>query len=335
MQKVLVVGYVWPESKTTAAGNRMLQLLAYFKGNHYHITFATTASKTSYSDDLQELEVNEQTITLNDSSFDSFVKELQPNLVVFDRFMVEEQFGWRVAEACPKALRLLNTEDLHSLRAFRKLCANTAKEFTTTAWLAQETTKRELASIYRSDLTLVVSTFEYDLLVNQLGISSQLVMHLPFMFSKITKDNQKLWPSFQQRQDFITFGNGKHAPNTDAIRQLKKVVWPKIRKELPNANLHVYGAYLPESVLQLHQPKEGFIIHGWIDDLETKVKQARLVLAPLRFGAGIKGKLALAMQCGTPNVTTTIGAEGMQSGTHWPGRVEDDMTAFAKKRCQS
>ena len=139
------------------------------------------------------------------------------------------------------------------------------KEFTT--WWLDNHQKFQYLSVR---LNVVVSS-EYDLLVNHLGVSTQLVLHLPFMFSKITKDNQKLWPTFQQRQDFITFGNGKHAPNTDAIRQLKKVVWPKIRKELPNANLHVYGAYLPD-LLQLHQPKRVF--NTWLDDdLETKVKQ--------------------------------------------------------------
>src|SRR6056297_4363571 len=119
-KKILVIGYVWPEPTTTAAGCRMLQLLDAFLTFGYDITFASTASKTQYSLDLAKLGVQEVAIQLNHSSFDEFVKELSPNVVVFDRFMVEEQFGWRLAEFAPNALRILNTEDLHALRKSRE-----------------------------------------------------------------------------------------------------------------------------------------------------------------------------------------------------------------------
>jgi hypothetical protein len=64
--------------------------------------------------------VKKETIALNSSSFDVFVKQLQPSIVLFDRFMIEEQFGWRVAENCPNAVRILDTEDLHCLRLAQK-----------------------------------------------------------------------------------------------------------------------------------------------------------------------------------------------------------------------
>src|SRR6056297_2554729 len=119
-KNLLVIGYIWPEPTTTAAGCRMQQLLDAFLTFGYDITFASTASKTEYSLDLATLGVNEVAIQLNHSSFDEFVKELSPNVVLFDRFMVEEQFGWRVAEFAPNALSILNTEDLHALRKSRE-----------------------------------------------------------------------------------------------------------------------------------------------------------------------------------------------------------------------
>ena len=93
-------------------------------------------------------------------------------------------------------------------------------------------------------------------------------------------------------------------PNIDAIRWLKNEIWPLVRKQLPTVNLRIYGAYLPESILQLHQPKEGFLVLGRADNAKEVLGEARVSLAPLRFGAGIKGKLVDSMICGTPSVTT-------------------------------
>jgi len=329
MKQLLVIGHVWPEPKTTAAGNRMHQLLRAFLKFGYDITFASTAAKTKYSSDLNLLGISEVDILLNDSSFNDFISELQPHIVLFDRFMVEEQFGWRVAESCPNALRILNTEDLHSLRSHREQCFRRKEDFTIQTWSKTDKAMRELASIYRSDLTLLVSTFELDLLANTLKMNNNLLLHLPFLLQKIGQQELKQWPVFEARKDFICYGNGKHAPNVDALNYLKKDIWPLIRKGLPNANLHIYGAYLPQQVLQMHSPKNGFLVHGWVSDLSTEIQKARLVLAPVRFGAGIKGKLAKAMQNGTPSITTAIGQEGMAKGMPWPGRIADNDIDFA------
>ncbi len=331
MKKALVIGYIWPEPKTTAAGNRMLQLLHGFLEYDYHIVFATTASKTQYSEDLVHLGIQEQPIALNDSSFDVFVQGLNPDVVLFDRFMVEEQFGWRVAEFVPKALRILNTEDLHSLRKTRQLVHRKGEEFTISHWLQHDMTKREIASLYRSDLTLLVSHYEKKLLEEELHIPAVLVYHLPFLLEAITEKDRKAFPVFEKRKDFSCFGNGRHAPNIDALKYLNDAIWPLIRKELPEAKLHVYGAYLPQQIQELHRPQKGFLVHGWVEDLDTELQKTRINLAPLRFGAGIKGKLTRAMQNGTPSVTTAIGAEGMYDAMDWAGEITEKPNDFVQK----
>jgi glycosyltransferase involved in cell wall biosynthesis len=104
-----------------------------------------------------------------------------------------------------------------------------------------------------------------------------------------------------------------------------------IKKQLPEAVLEVYGAYPSQKVLQLHQPKNGFYIMGRAANAIEVVKNARIVLAPIRFGAGLKGKLLEAMQCGTPSVTTSIGSEAMHANLPWNGFIADDMQEFAKQ----
>ncbi|NAY90975.1 glycosyltransferase [Muricauda sp. JGD-17] len=334
-RKLLVIGYVWPEPKTTAAGQRMLQLLQAFLDFEYQITFASTALKTLHSFDLDDLGIQTVGIKLNHASFDTFVKALNPDTVIFDRFMVEEQFGWRVAEQVPKAFRILNTEDLHSLRKTREVCHKKREEFTLEKWKANDITKREVASIYRSDLSLLVSTYEMELLMGQLKLPEQILMHLPFMLPESTEKTIASWPSFDERAGFITYGSGKHEPNVDAIIHLKQTIWPLIRKELPQATLKVFGSYFPKQVLEMHKPEEGFHIMGWVDDLDKEIQKSRVCLAPLRFGAGIKGKLVQAMKNGTPSVTTVIGAEGMMhQDADWPGSIISAPEAFASAAVQ-
>jgi len=90
---ILIIGHTWPEPNTTAAGVRMLQLIELFLEQQWTITFAATADKTPYSENLEARGIKEVDIQLNDSNFDSFVTKLNPDIVVFDRFLTEEQFG--------------------------------------------------------------------------------------------------------------------------------------------------------------------------------------------------------------------------------------------------
>jgi hypothetical protein len=183
-----------------------------------------------------------------------------------------------------------------------------------------------VASIFRSDVSLMVSSYEMEILQNELGISKSLLFHLPIMMAPITTETISQWPNYAERKDFVCVGNGKHAPNVDSIRILKTEIWPLIRKQLPDANLFVYGAYLPQHIAEMHNIKEGFHVKGWAEDIDTVLQNARLLLAPLQFGAGIKGKLLDAMRCGTPSITTSMGAEGMHKEVLQP-RLEQEIDA--------
>ncbi len=311
--KLLIIGYTFPEPATTAAGVRMMQLITIFQDQGYDITFASTAAETNYSEDLKAKGIAVKSILLNDDSFDEFITDLNPSVVLFDRFITEEQFGWRVTENCAKALRILDTEDLHFLRKAREVAFKNGKGID----LYSETAKRELASILRSDLSLIISEFEMQLLTETFLIPEGLLFYLPFFVNAVSKEG----PTFEERQHFIAIGNLQHAPNADAVVFLKKELWPFIRKQLPTVELHIYGAYATKEISALHKDTEGFFIEGWTDDLSEVLQKARVCLAPLRFGAGLKGKLLDAAQCGTPSVTTEVGEEGMCGELSFGGLV--------------
>jgi glycosyltransferase involved in cell wall biosynthesis len=327
LKRVLIIGHTFPEPTTTAAGGRMMQLIDLFLEEAYQITFASTANSSERSEDLSKLGISTENIELNNSSFDVFISKLKPIVVVFDRYITEEQFGWRVSEQCPDALRILDTEDLHFLRKARQeavkknIPAAEANLFT-------ETAKRELASILRSDVSLIISEYELKLLQEKFRIPSEILHYLPFLVNKTSK-SLKNAPYYEERADFITIGNLLHAPNVNSVLRLKKEIWPLIRKELPQANLCVYGAYAPQQILELHNEKEGFLIRGWAKDVSEVLQNARVCLAPIQFGAGLKGKLLDAMLYGTPSITTSIGAEGMHGNLPFSGVIEDTVESFA------
>lgn len=327
---LLIIGFVWPEPKSSAAGSRMMQLIEVFQSEEYHITFASPCAKSDNAFNLESIGVSQVSIELNNSSFDVFIKKLNPNVVLFDRFMMEEQFGWRVKEQCPDALRVLDTEDLHCLRKGRQQAFQDDKPFDE-SYLFHDIAKREVASIYRSDLSLIISEAEMHILKYQFKVDESLLLYLPFMLNSISEEDIKTLPKFENRNHFITIGNFLHEPNYNAVLYLKETIWPLIRKQLPKAELHVYGAYASQKVNQLHNDKEGFLIKGFAEDVNVVMQNARVCLAPIRFGAGLKGKLVDAMKNGTPCVTTSIGAEGMFGHIEPNGFIEDNPKLFSNK----
>jgi len=336
---VLIIGSVWPEPASSGAGLRILQFIQLFRQQQWLVTFASTAATTEHMADLDSLSVRCVPILVNDSSFDVFIGKLQPDIVLFDRFSMEEQFGWRVETCCPQALRILETIDLHCLRHARHLqhkrqqqSESTVIQDVPTADLYNAIAYREIASIYRSDISILTSGYEMTLLQERFSMATEIIHLCPFMFT--AQQIHTSTPDFQQRQHFMTIGNFRHAPNWDAVLWLKHSIWPLIRAQLPQAEMHIYGAYTPAKAMALHHPASGFHVLGRADNVDAVMQKSRICLAPLRFGAGIKTKLADAMRNGLPNITTSIGAEGMgvegMSKAHpWAGTVANDARSLA------
>ncbi|MGO1584385.1 glycosyltransferase family 4 protein [Mesonia sp.] len=329
MKQLLIIGYIWPEPASSAAGSRMMQLIDLFLEKDYKITYACPAKFSEYAVNLEEMGIEQVQIEANKSEFDSWLKKLNPEIVMFDRFMMEEQFGWRIAENCPDALRVLDTEDLHFFRKARYEAAKNNRVLTKADLFSKEA-KREIASILRCDLTLIISEAERDLLIDKFRIDRDLLLYIPFLVPQERTSQSKSLKSFEEREHFLFIGNFLHDPNWDAVLYLKQYIWPLIRKELPKAELHIYGAYATQKVEQLHNPKERFLIKGRAKEALSTIENYKVLLAPLRFGAGIKGKFIDAMLTGTPSITTTIGAEGICGIYPWNGEISNNDQEIAE-----
>lgn len=337
--KVLFIGTVWPEPTSSAAGLRSLDLVRACRRAGWEVVFAAPSKENAFSEALVSQGIPCHTVQANDPAFDALIAGLKPDFTIFDRFMTEEQFGWRVRAHAPECVRVLDTIDLHLLRRARARelenrpgdAAALEDVFDSKIELRTEDALREIASIYRSDLTLVISSFEMGLLAARFGVPAELLLHVPFSYAP-----RAAAPGFGERSNFAMIGNFRHPPNADAVLWLKNGIWPLIRAEmsragLPAAEVHVYGAYPSKRMMDLTDAGSGFHVRGPARDQYETLARYRVNLAPLRFGAGLKGKISDGWWSGAPAVTTPIGAEGMTlPDGRFGGEVERTPEALAR-----
>ncbi|VEU36247.1 unnamed protein product [Pseudo-nitzschia multistriata] len=284
------------------------------------------------------------------------------DLVVFDRFFMEEAHSFRFRQQFPSAALVLDMQDMHSLRWSRQKIVQ--------EWDKKERQQklqnrdpfgclpevlnclpsmdkadrddharliRELASIHRSDLVLVCSPVELKLLTTVYKVPKQKLCLASFFVAPPPEEsdaniNRCYFENYLSsppppntiQPRFVFCGGFKHEPNADAVRILIDFVWPRVRKQLPEATLHIYGAFCPDHLLQINDRNKsknktsstrGITVYGFEPDLAkifgANSSRNSILLAPLRFGAGIKGKIIDAWTFGMPVVTTPIGSEGM------------------------
>jgi glycosyltransferase involved in cell wall biosynthesis len=302
---------VWPEPLSSAAGLRTRELAVFLQRQGYEVVGIASGPASEYSAQWEKLGVRTFTCDPNQSKTDKTLQPFCPQIVIFDRFYIEEQFGWRARELWPQALQVIDSIDIHCLRRAREraltLQLSWSQLMDPDDELLGDDMLRELASFHRADVTIVVSSFEAEWLAKR-GLEAERILWLPF--SAVAE--KELLP-LENRRGFCFLGNFLHAPNMDAVNWLVKELWPAVRQQLPSAELHLYGAYPPPSVFH-HKGKSGIFIHGFVEDHRAAIASHQAMLAPLRFGAGIKGKTLEAWSAGTPVVGTPIAFEGMCEG---------------------
>ncbi len=327
----LIIGYVWPEPGSSAAGFRTWNLIHALQQGGWEVVFSSPSRENEHAAELRKAGIRAETHEANDSGFDRFIGGLKPGLVLFDRFVIEEQFGWRVRDHSPDSIRVLDTQDLHFLRRARKRAVDEGvpleKVYRADFPLRTEDALREVAAIYRCDLTLLVSGYEKELLESRLDVPSSLLMKLGFAYP----NQEREVADFGERGGFVMIGNFRHPPNWDGVLWFRREIWPGIRSRLPGAQVRIYGAYPSREAIELRDTASGFLVEGWAQDQYQVLSNHRVNLAPLRFGAGIKGKISDGWAVGTPAVTTPIGYEGMHDSGDWGGEVARTPQEFVEK----
>lgn len=200
---------------------------------------------------------------------------------------------------CLKAKIIFHTVDLHFLRMQREAELKQSKKHHDAA---KEAEAAELRLIDSCDRTTVVSHVEHEVLSKMNRGPKVRVMP----YSRHLRGSRL---PFEKRGDLVFIGGFQHHPNIDAVQFFVSEVMPLLRPRVPGVVLHVVGSRVPPEIATLQCAD--VVIHGFVEDLDPLLDQMRVSIAPLRYGAGIKGKIGTAMTAGLPVVATTIAAEGM------------------------
>lgn len=239
------------------------------------------------------------------------------DLVMSFRPMVTHKHIKNLRKKCPNAKIVFNTVDLHFLRLERE--AKLKKDPS----IANEGLKLkaiELELMKQADLTTVVSSTEHEML-QKMGLQS--VLHLPF--SRAVRPSNA---PFESRSGLVFVGGFQHNPNVDAVIYFVSAIMPLIRELIPGAVLNIVGSNAPKEVRDL--ASGDILVHGFVEDLESLMDTMRVNVAPLRYGAGTKGKVIHALANGLPTVATSIAVEGMGLKNMEHVGIADNADDFAK-----
>ena len=256
----------------------------------------------TYTDDLQQIGV-EMLYAPYCDSLKSYLKQSGAGIdyVLVHRVGVFKEWASLLRAQCPNARLVFHTVDLHHIREARQAETEDSEKLRKQA---KTTKKTELRLARKADAIVVVSDHEKKLLEE--AVDGTPVFHMP-LIREIPRVGRT---KFSERHGIAFIGNYLHEPNLDAVRHFVHEIWPVFHAAVPSAELILGGAQMPAEVERL-EASEGVRTIGYIDDLASLFNQIRLTVAPLRYGAGAKGKVVSSLCHGVPVVASPVAAEGM------------------------
>jgi GT2 family glycosyltransferase len=316
---IFVMDALTPDPKRDAGSLQLYNIMRLLRGMGWRVTFMADNAQASAAD-LRTLGAIGVRVLCKPTliSLAAWLKEEGADLdaVLLCRHYVADANLPLVRRMAPQARLLFDTVDVHFLREQR------AADHTNNPTLARRAAvsqQREIATIRACHATFVVSTVELELL--RKAVPDARVMLLPNMHEVHGRKQP-----FEKRSGLVFVGGFGHPPNVDAVQWLVGEIFPKIRAERPDIELHLIGQ-MPEATRQ-ELNGNGVIAHGRVEDLDPWMDGCRIALAPLRYGAGVKGKVNTAMSHGLPVVATSIAAEGMFLVDDQNVLIGDDTDAY-------
>ncbi|MBS7456756.1 glycosyltransferase [Coralloluteibacterium stylophorae] len=320
-RRVLVVDAATPQPDRDSGSLRLVNLMRLLRERGDAVTFfaANGWNGGDYARALEDLGVqvwSEPWLEGVPAWFRRHGRHL--DAVIACRHYVAESLLPLTRRYAPDARFIFDTVDLHYLRERRgaEIAGDAAA-----LRAAEATRRRELELVRRADLTWVVSDIERALLARELPDARVEILSNVHAVAGAG-------PGYGERRDLVFVGGFRHPPNIDAALWLGDEIMPRVHAALPGVCLHLIGAEPPEPVRAL-DGRHGIRVHGFVEDIVPFMDDCRIGLAPLRFGAGVKGKVNLAMAHGQPVVATSCAAEGMHLTDGVDVRIADDAEAFA------
>jgi glycosyltransferase involved in cell wall biosynthesis len=320
IMKAIIIDQFLPDGARDSGSLDVLNYLSALHKLNYEVSFCSLNSASANQIDGFKKEINIDVDLIDLGSIGRWLVENKENLKIAIVFRYTTAIACQdiLFGVCEKAMKILFTSDLHFLREERSSGIHDKNINKLT-----EIRAKELAMIRKFDASIVVSSYEFDLLKK---IDSSLnVYHIPLMRSFIGAKNN--WVNRDKAVGFI--GGYNHTPNIDAVQYFIDEIFPLVQSIDPEIKFYIAGSNMPES----YRNFSGAIVPiGYVEDLSEFFEKLRCSVAPLRFGAGEKGKVLSSLCHGVPVVSTSIGCEGFLAPNGMTGIViEDDKYRFAHK----
>ncbi|MBO6635605.1 glycosyltransferase [Parvibaculum sp.] len=325
---ILVLDVFTPTPDRDAGSFLAMAMIRAYVELGWHVVFAPVgyAYVPGYTRDLQRLGVE----CLYGPRFQSLA-DVQTHIPDLDYVLAFRVSGLSpvyddIRRCWPNARLVYNTVDLHHRREARQASLMNDADMLARSEL---TRKRELALAVACDCTIYLSENEREVVAEACGrdVHRNSIVFPYFMDIPATSDGT------EKRKHVVFLGGFGHPPNIDAAIQLTQEIWPLLRNALPETSkLLIVGADPPEEVTTLAEDRVE--VTGFVPDLLPVFESARVCVAPIRYGAGIKGKVIHALAHGVPGVVTPVAAEGMGLADGRQVFIADDPGSFSQRVLQ-
>lgn len=318
--RILVIDIDIPKFDRDAGSARMRELLKILVLLDYEVTFISDTFNRDgpYKQDLRSDGIEVISGRIAGLILLMWTKKYFSKIIL-SRPGISQEYLKYLRKFMPESKIIYDTVDLHWIRLARMANILGSKE----KFVESKRIKRiELANIRSADLTLAISQDEKLKILKE--IPSAKVEVFPVIYHTSSRRS-----SFEDSSEILFIGNFSHSPNEDAVLYFINEILPHVVNQIKNIKFNIVGANMPTSIINLKS--ENINPLGYVDDVSELFKNSRLFVCPLRFGAGIKGKLIQSLAFGLPVVSTSIGIEGifMRDGENCS--VADDAIGFAKK----
>lgn len=320
-RQVLVIAEVTPQPDHDSGSVRLVNLMHLLREEGAHVVFLPTNREHAgpYTQALQQMGVEAWYAPFAHRA-SAWLREHGPRFdsVLMCRHHVANEFLPLLRRHAPQARLLFDSVDLHYVRERR---AAELTGDTTLMRTAMRTRKVELDVVARADITVVVGEAERLLLAQDAPQANVEVL------SNLHRLVRPGLP-FAQRKDLVFVGGFRHPPNVDAVCWFVEEVFPLLREQLPDVRFHCIGSHVTPGIAMLSQ-SNGVLVHGHVPDIAPYMDGCRIAVAPLRYGAGVKGKVNLSMAHGQPVVATSCAVESMHLNADHDVLVADEPAEFA------
>lgn len=326
--RLLFVYCMFPEPDTNAGGFRLFEIIKIYINQGYSITFlAKYTNNPRYRSALEDLGVEcicDSGTSLTDSlaEFANFLRERAFDVTVFSHYFNYNTYAPYLQAFLPKCRLILDTVDLHFLR-FQREAALSADPMMQK--YAEQVHYQEVRAILDADCLWMVTKKERDIVLPIVS-NSETAIHVVPTIHPVEKHLQ----AYSQRNGVVFLGNYGHSPNVDAVNYFMQEVFPLLCQMLPEVHITIAGNQPPSHFQEYAQAYENVSVTGFVPDHRKLLSSHLVGIAPLRYGAGMKGKIGEYLACGLPCVSTSIGSEGMELEDEHEILLADDPIQFAK-----